>query len=91
MAGLGLLRVQSGDVQGQLGLAQLGLGGQGLVHPDLHIVGLHPGQGQRRSQRCGLNADAAHELIQGHALDLKVILRSDFLGRDQIEAGLGFA
>ena len=86
VSGLGLLGLQLRNVERQLGLAQLRLCAQGLIHPALHIVWLDLGQGHRRCQGHGLNADAAYQLIQSHALDLKFVLRRDLLGGYQVEA-----
>ena len=91
VTGLGFAGFQFGNIQGQLGLAQLRLAGQRLVDPGLHIVRFHLGQGHGRCQWRGLYAYAAHQLVQCHTFDLQVVLRSNFLCGDQIEAGLGFA
>ena len=91
VAGFGFFRIELGNVQCQLGLAQLGLAGQCGIDPALHIVWRDIWQSQWRGKAGGDGADAAHQLVKCDVLDLQIILRGDLLRRDQIKACLRFA
>ncbi len=89
VAGTGAVHLQLGDLQAHFGLAHHG-GGAGVPHPGVDLPGVQGIQVDGRAQRVGLDVGAAHELVEGDALDAQVVGGGDLLSGGQVEAGLGF-
>ena len=90
-AGTGFFGLQPGHVQRQPGLAQRRAGGFGLRHPLLDIGRHDRRQRHRYSQRLGLHALAADQLVQRQALDVEVVLGRQLLRHRQVKACLRLA
>ena len=91
MAGLGLAGFEPGDIECQLGLAQLRLRALRHIDPGLGIGRRQRRQHHRLGQRQRLHPGRAHQLLQRQALDAQIVVGRDFLGDDQVVARLGFA
>ena len=89
VAGLGFFRFQLGHVQRNAGLAHQRLSILRLLHPGGHVTRLHGGQLERLGQRQGLGAGAAYQLVEGEFFHPQIVVGGDFLGHDQVVAGLG--
>ena len=89
--GLGFGDFQLGHFQGDAGLCQVAIVLGRLPHPRLDAAALEAVHVDRSEQGLGRHIALAHGVVQSQFLDAQVVVGGDFLGGDQVKAGLGFA
>ena len=91
VACLGLFNFKLGDVQGHTGLCNAGVQFRRLHHPGVDVSRLWSLQLHGQEQALGFGIAVAHQQVKGHFFDAQIVVRSNFLGQHQVEAGLRFA